>query len=331
MSRLVWIVALASASLQACASVPAAAAPTESRTATEPRSEAAAPRAASTAAPTPAAPTPAGSTPAPTTPAPTTAPTPEAAAAPASSTPAAAPSSSPTQTARRDLALPLGWDTLPAAAFEEAPARWNPDGDAGRLDAEDLGQLVRALDGSAPRALRAVLLLATSAAPEARDALLARLGRRIRPTMDAFPAVDVAAAAALGRSANTAGLDAGGAAALAAGLDELARGRRPHPLLVVRVECAAASVALGRNEAATLLLAVLREGTTAQDARPNWSRGAALPLQDLVFAQWRASDALTRRAGVVNTYGPEQSSVERARAADEIERALAARTASGGS
>lgn len=230
----------------------------------------------------------------------------------------------PGQVARRDLALPFGWDTIPAAAFEEALARWSPEGAVGRLDGDALALLGLALDGEPTRALRAVLLLARSAAPEAREVLLARLERRVRPATDAFPAVDVAAAAALARPASADG------PALAAALDELARGRRPHPLLVVRVECAAASLGQGRAGASAFLLAVLREGTAAMDPRPAWVRGAT-SIDDLAFAQWRASDALARSAGIANPYRPELSAVERARIAGEIERALVARTTSGGS
>lgn len=220
--------------------------------------------------------------------------------------------------ARRDLALPLGWETLPAAAFEEALARWNPQGATGRLDADALAQLGRALDGATPRALRAVLLLAHSAAPEAWDALVGRLERRVRPADDAFPAVDVAAAAALARARDA------GSEVRAAVLEELGRGRRPHPLLPVRVECAAAALELGRETASTFLLSVLREGTEAQDRRVNWPRGAGR-IEDLAFAQWRAASALARRAGVPDDYRPEASAVDRARAADELERALLAR------
>jgi len=229
---------------------------------------------------------------------------------------------------RRDLSLPLGWDTVAPVAFEEALARWNPEGAVGRLDGDTLALLGRALDGDTPRALRAVLLLAHSAAPEARDPLLARLERHIRPAGDDFPAVDVAAAAALARRPGLAREEA--EPARAAKLDELARGRRPHPLLVVRVECAAASVALGGRGASAFLLAILREGTSAFDPRPSWVRGGTA-LDDLAFAQWRAAEALARAAGVVNTYRPELSAVERARIAGELERALAARTATRGS
>jgi hypothetical protein len=237
---------------------------------------------------------------------------------------------------RRDLALPLGWDTLPIAAFEEALAPWNPDGAPGRLSPDALAQLGLALDGESARGLRAVLLLASSAAPEARDVLVGRLERRIRTATKAFPAVDVAAAAALGvafgpeDAFESAPADAAQRAraaarsALAGRLDQLARGPRPHPLFVVRVECAAASLALGRSAATTFLLVALREGTPRQDPRPTWVR-AALSIDELTFAQWRASEALAQRAGIANPYRPELSAFERERIAGEMERVLAAR------
>ncbi len=224
---------------------------------------------------------------------------------------------------RRDLALPLGWDTLPLAEFEAALAPWNPDGAPGRLDPDALAQLGRALDGESSRAVRAVLLLASSASPEACDVLLSRLERRIRTSTYAFPAADVAAAAALARARD------GSSFARATTLDELARGRRPHPLFIVRVECAAASLALGREEVTAFLLAVLREGTPSQDTSPPWLR-ASIPPDALAFAQWRAAAALAPYADVARTYRPELSAFDRERIAGDIERALSSRSTSGG-
>lgn len=246
---------------------------------------------------------------------------------------AAAPTEQPDRgvlDARRTLALPVGWDTLSSAEFEAALAPWNPDGAPGRLDLDALAQLNRALDGEASRAVRAVLLLASSASPEAWEVLLSRLERRIRTSTDAFPAADLAAAAALARARDEFSY------ARSTRLDELARGRRPHPLFVVRVECAAASLALGREDMTTFLLAVLREGTPSQDARPPWVRasiqsGASATAQDfLAFAQWRAAEALVPYAEVARTYRPELSAFDRERIAGDIERALASRSTSGG-
>ncbi|MBL8862895.1 MAG: hypothetical protein JNK02_12930 [Planctomycetes bacterium] len=246
-------------------------------------------------------------------PAPLAVPRPE----PRASEPRAASEAGPEPPARFELALPAGWSALRPAAFEEALARWNPLGLPGALEARDLDDLVRALDGGVDVALRAVLLLAASRAPEARAALRARLERRLRTAEATFPAVDVAVAAALGRV---------GEPAEAAALEDLARGRRPHPRLAVRAECAAASLALGRAGTAPLLLALLREGTPAQAARPAFPRGVE-PLESLGFAQWRAAEALAQHVGVPNPYRPEAPAAERARAAQELERALAARTA----
>lgn len=225
--------------------------------------------------------------------------------------------------ARRDLALPVGWDTLTLAEFEAALAPWNPDGAPGRLDPDALVQLGRALDGDPSRAVRAVLLLASSASPEAWDVLLSRLERRIRTATDAFPAADLAAAAALARARD------GSSYARAAKLAELARGRSPHPLFVVRVECAAASLALGREDVTAFLTAVLREGTPSQDVRPGWVRAAITP-DALAFAQWRAVEALVPYAEVARTYRPELSAFDRERIAGDIERALASRSTVGG-
>lgn len=225
----------------------------------------------------------------------------------------------------RDLGLPFGWDTIPTAAFEDVLARWNPGRVPARLGPEATGQLGAALDGETERALRAALLLAHSADPAAWSVLLARLERRVRPSTDAFPALDVTVAASLARSVGR------GSDARATALSELARGRRPHPLLVVRAECAASALALSGSSAdAAFLLALLREGTSAQDVTPPWTRGAT-SFEDVDFAQWRAASALALAAGVPVAYRPESSAVERARAAAELERALAARPPNGGS
>ena len=222
---------------------------------------------------------------------------------------------------RRDLALPRGWATLGAAAFEAAFERWNPTREAGRLDAASLDELRVALEGPSPLALRAVLLLAASGAPEAASLLLDRLERRIRSGVPDLPAVDVAAAAGLSRASDPSG-------ALARALADLANGRRPHPVLCVRVECAAASLALGRVDMTTFLAAILQDGTEAALQLPASARGA-MGIEEMAFAQWRASSTLAQYAHIENPYRPEASAVDRANAAAEIVRAVRAASTKG--
>jgi len=237
---------------------------------------------------------------------------------PAVPVPAPNVASTPTDVPRRGLALPRGWDTLSTPAFEDVFDRWNPAGEPGRLETSALDELQAALEGARPRSLRAVLLLSASGAAEAREVLRARLERRIRTGDPDLPAVDVAAAAALGKARDP-------SPTLASALEELAIGRRPHPVLAVRVECAVSSLALGRDAVVGYLLAVLAEGTPAVRERPGATLGAA-SIDELIFAQWRASTALAGRAGIDNPYRPEAGAVERARAAADIERAVSAKT-----
>lgn len=222
---------------------------------------------------------------------------------------------------RRELALPRGWDTLPTPAFEDVFDRWNPTGEPGRLDAGALDELRAALEGPSPRSLRAVLLLSASGADEARDVLRARLERRIRTGDPEVPAVDVAAAAALGRVR-------GPSPVVASALEELAIGRRPHPVLAVRVECAVSSLALGRDAVVAYLFTVLDEGTPQVRERTGPTSGAA-SIDELIFAQWRASTVLARRGQIENPYRPEAAAVDRARAAAELQRAVSAKTNEG--
>ncbi len=222
---------------------------------------------------------------------------------------------------RRELALPRGWDSLSTTAFEDVLERWNPSREPGRLDALALDELRAALESPSPRSLRAVLLLSASGALEALEVLRARLERRIRTGDPDIPAVDVAAAAALGRAPDP-------STALASALEELAIGRRPHPVLAVRVECAVSSLALGRDGVVDFLIAVLLEGTPAARERGGSAHGAA-SIDELVFAQWRASTALAHRAVIDNPYRPEASAVDRSRTAAELERAVLAKMSAG--
>ncbi len=223
---------------------------------------------------------------------------------------------------RRALALPRGWDSLTTPAFEDVLDRWNPSREPGRLDDAALDELRAALEGQSPRSLRAVLLLSASGALEAHEVLRARLERRIRTADTDVPAVDVAAAAALGKVLDS-------TPTLGSALEELAIGRRPHPTFAVRVECAVSCLALGRDGGIVdFLLAVLLEGTSDTRRRPASARGAAT-IDEMVFAQWRAATALARRAEIDNPYRPEASAVDRVRAAGELERALSARTIGG--
>lgn len=181
-------------------------------------------------------------------------------------------------------------------AFERALEAWLPAGEVRRVSAAALSDLSSALDRGDLSAVRAAVLLARTGAVEAGEALLVRLERRVspQPELEKENAADVVAGAAFAE-----GLPGPGAAQR---LETLAAGAKPHPDLEVRVECARSALRLGRDGVVPFLLRVLREGTPAGLAAPDWKRKA-----DESWAQRRAADALSARAGVTCRFRPEAS------------------------
>ncbi len=214
-----------------------------------------------------------------------------------------------------ELAAPAGWADARREDFEAALERWNPAGQPARLAPEALADFSAGLLHDDDRAVRAALLLARSADPQAYETLLRRLEARTPRRADRFPAAEIVAAAAL------ADVPAHLRAPAASRLERLARGDRPHPHLCVRVECAASALRLESRAVQPFLLEVLREGTRAQSPRPSWTR-AEPTLEELEWAQTRAAQALSERAGVPCLYRAEASAQDRANEAASLEHLL---------
>ncbi len=199
------------------------------------------------------------------------------------------PSPTARQVAPVEVALPADWSSTPRDAFAADLQRWLPIDGRIRLDAASIATLSRALRPSDENSVRAAVILGRTQDPRAGDVLLARLEARVPERPGMLFAGDVVAAAAFSSGASAP--DAG------ARLEALSRGSGAHPVLDVRVECAAASLLLGRDGAIPFLLAFLREGTSAQDPRPDWTR---LDFDDerLLRLQDRAARALSAHLGI---------------------------------
>jgi hypothetical protein len=205
--------------------------------------------------------------------------------------------------------------------FERALDGWLPPGEARRCTPEDLAVLEQALDQVADpsgatsstdtAAIRAAVLLARTKAARAGEILLARLEKRWTPPVGQSErdAADVVAAAAFAE-----GTPATNAAVR---LASLGGGKRPHPDLCVRVECARSALRLGRDEGIPFLLQVLRAGTTA-----GRTLGAGERTEDLAWAQVRAAEALSARAGTELRFLSEASVRQREEEAARLEALL---------
>lgn len=211
------------------------------------------------------------------------------------------------------LELPGDWDRIAREPFEDAARTWLPDGERTSLAPATIATLSSALGDAGERSVRAAILLGRSRDPAAQEALLANLERRVDRVLRSDPtgsAPDFIAAAAL-HEPDPSVRDC------PARLETLGLGPKPHPDVSVRVECAAAALAQGRTRTIAFLLRILREGTTTQAARVDWSRA-----QDIAFAQVRADEALARRAGVDARFRPDASAAARSAEADRLERIL---------
>jgi hypothetical protein len=191
--------------------------------------------------------------------------------------------------APKEVALPADWATSSRESFTADLDRWLPVGGRVRLGADSIVVLSSALWPADETSVRAAAILGRTLDPRAAAALLTRLEARVPERPDILFAGDVVAASAF--TCGTITPDA------AARLEALAHAPKPHPVLDVRVECAVASLILGHDGAIPFLLAILREGTPAQDPRPDWTR---LDPDDerLLRLQDRAARALSDRVGI---------------------------------
>ena len=197
--------------------------------------------------------------------------------------------------------LPEGWRVLGREEFAVALEGWLDGKHAVRVEDRALVALEGALGSGDEVSVRAAAILARSLDPRAGEALLARLERRVDRLMES-PAGDVVAAAAFSRGST--------ARDAAARLDALASGRTAHPVLEVRLECAASALVLGRDGAITFLLDLLREGTLFATAKPDWKR-IDWTTPRLERVQRRAAVVLSARAGIPATYRVEASMAAR--------------------
>ena len=194
--------------------------------------------------------------------------------------------------------LPEGWATVPLEGFGALLDRSFPALERRTLAPSAFEELSGALRAEDPLALRALLLLARCSDPLAGEILLQRLERRAAPSGELGPALDIAAARAaraFPESRNAAGR-----------LESLAYGKRPHPDLEVRVECACTALHFGRDQAIPFLLAIQKHGTRLMVASSGWK-----PIADMDVCQRRAAEALCERAGRPCRFRPLQPLAER--------------------
>jgi len=194
--------------------------------------------------------------------------------------------------ARGVVELPAEWETVSRERFAADMEAWPPAGTRVALQEEELVALRRALGAADESSVRAAVVLGRSDDPRADEILLTRLETRVVPR-EGSSAGDVVAAAALAEGALM--------RETGARLEVLASGPEPHPVLEVRLECATASLRMGRDGAVQFLLGLLREGTPQAMPRPDWTR---LDPDDarLRRMQDRAARALSQRVGIECTF-----------------------------
>jgi len=207
-------------------------------------------------------------------------------------------------TRRPPRSLAAGWSSSSPWEFERTVARL----EEGPWDPTALEELGRALEAMDLVSLRAAVLLAHGE-KGAREVLLERLEARVEGPERHSDAADVVAAHALAHWPSE---------VLAERLAALAEGPAPHPDLEVRVECGAVALEMGRDEVVPFLLRVLAAGTPAELEDPaDWA-----PTTTLAWAKGRASEALSRRAGVPNAFQADGSFQQQMNAARDLERRL---------
>lgn len=193
------------------------------------------------------------------------------------------------------------WDRLDPPAFERWLEAAFPPATEVALEEADWSALGAALEAAGPSAVRAAVILARHGSERADELMLERLEARVQGSERGSDAGDVVAAAALGSGPLAA------APETAERLAALALDPDPHPDLEVRVQCAATALDLGAERVVPFLLRVLLIDTPAGLRHP-------APWADVERSAWAratAADALSRRAGVENTYRMDASTSDR--------------------
>jgi hypothetical protein len=208
---------------------------------------------------------------------------------------------------------PANWSVLEPYAFEQMLEREMPIGretPIARAARNELSQALGRMDASS---VRAAVMLGRSRHRASLELLLQRLEKRRQGPAIESDAGDVTAAAALAlyKGPRKAGER----------LEALAVGRRAHPDLEVRVECARAALARGRTGSIPFLLQVLRIDTHAglRDERDFETS------PQTAWARSRAAEALSAFAGLPCTWRADASIAEREIGAARLAEAVAER------
>jgi hypothetical protein len=99
---------------------------------------------------------------------------------------------------------------------------------------------------------------------------------------------------------------------------QLVEGKRPHPDLEVRVECARVLLLAGNGAVIPFLFRVLRVQTPDQELDPpDWE-----PNTTLYWVKFRAAEVLSARAGVPMSFRPDASFEDQAKLARGLAEAL---------
>lgn len=208
---------------------------------------------------------------------------------------------------------PANWALLEPYAFEQMLEREMPVGRETPIARAARGELSSALNRMDASSVRAAVILGRSLHRASLELLLQRLERRREGPAIESDAGDVTAAAALAlyKGPRKAGER----------LEALAVGRRAHPDLEVRVECARAALARGRTGSIPFLLQVLRIDTHAgqRDERDFETS------PQTAWARSRAAEALSAFAGLPCTWRADASIAERELGAARLAEAVAER------
>lgn len=221
--------------------------------------------------------------------------------------------SSGAPSASKPWSPPANWSLLEPYAFEQMLEREMPIGretPIARAARNELSQALGRMDASS---VRAAVMLGRSRHRASLELLLQRLEKRRQGPAIESDAGDVTAAAALAlyKGPRKAGER----------LEALAVGRRAHPDLEVRVECARAALARGRTGSIPFLLQVLRIDTHAglRDERDFETS------PQTAWARSRAAEALSAFAGLPCTWRADASIAEREIGAARLAEAVAER------
>jgi len=208
---------------------------------------------------------------------------------------------------------PANWSQLEPYAFEQMLEREMPLGRETPIARAARGELSQALGRMDASSVRAAVMLGRSRHRASLELLLQRLEKRRQGPAIESDAGDVTAAAALAlyKGPRKAGER----------LEALAVGRRAHPDLEVRVECARAALARGRTGSIPFLLQVLRIDTHAGQRDERDFETSA----QTAWARSRAAEALSAFAGLPCTWRADASIAERELGAARLAQAVAER------